>query len=43
MPFRIFDKLKNEIRKFRFRFYFYLNMEDQIKIIDYYSHVKIDF
>ena len=38
-----FDKLKNEILKFIFRFYFYRNMGNEIKIIDYYSRIKIDF
>ena len=43
MPFRIFDKLKNEIQKFMIRFSFDLNMQNEIRIIDYYFHVKIDF
>ena len=43
VPFRIFDKLKNEIQKFMIRFSFDLNMKNEIRIIDYYFHVKIDF
>ena len=43
MPFRVFDKLKNEIQKFIHRFYFYLNMENGIQIIDYHFRVKIEF
>ena len=35
-PFRIFDKLKNEIQKFIIRFCFYLNMKNGIQIIDNY-------
>ena len=43
VPFWIFDKLKNEIQKFMIRFSFDLNMKNEIRIIDYYFHVKIDF
>ena len=43
MPFRVFDKLKKEFQKFMIRFCFYLNRENEIQIIDYYFHVKIDF
>ena len=43
VPFRVFDKLKNEIQEFIIRFCFYHNMKKQIQIIDYYFHVKIDF
>ena len=43
VPFPIFDKLKNEIQKFMIRFCFYLNKKNEIQIIDYYFHVKIDF
>ena len=43
VPFRLFDKLKNEIQKYIPRFYFYLNMENEIQITDYHFRVKIDF
>ena len=43
VPFRVFDKLKNETQKFIIRFCFYHNMKNEIKIIDNYFHVKIDF
>ena len=43
VPLRIFDKLKNEIKKFIIRFCFYNNMKNEIQIIGYYFHVKIDF
>ena len=43
VPFRLFDKLKNEIQKYIPRFYFYLNIENEIQITDYHFRVKIDF
>ena len=43
VPFCVFDKLKNEIQKFMIRFCFFLNMENETQIIDYYFHAKIDF
>ena len=42
VPFHVFDKLKNEIQKFIIKFCFYHNMKNEIQIIDYYFHVKID-
>ena len=33
MPFRVFDKLKNEIQSFIVRFRFHLNMKNKIQII----------
>ena len=36
VPFRLFDKLKNDIRNFLL---IYLNMKNEIQIIDYYFHV----
>ena len=43
MQFRVFDKLKNRIQKFIIRFWSYLNMKNEIQIINYYFLVKIDF
>ena len=43
MSFYIFDKLKNEIQKFMIIFCFYLDMKNEIQIIDNYSCLKIDF
>ena len=40
---RVFDKLKNKIQSFIVRFCFYFNMKNEIQIIEYYFHVKIDF
>ena len=40
---RVFDKFKSKIQNFILRFCFYLNMKNEIKIIDSYFHVKIDF
>ena len=34
-PFRVFDKLKNEIQKFMSRFRFYLNMKNEIQIKEF--------
>ena len=39
VPFRVFDKLKNEIQKLITKFCFYHNMKSEIQIIDYYFHV----
>ena len=39
VPFRFFDKLKNEIRNSILRFWFYFNKEDEIQITDYHFHV----
>ena len=39
VPFRFFDKLKNEIQNSIPRFCFYFNKEDEIQIIDYHFHV----
>ena len=39
VPFRVFDKLKNEIQNFIVRFCFYLNMKNEIKIFDCHFHV----
>ena len=39
VPFRFFDKLKNEIQNFILRFCFYFNKEDEIQITDYHFHV----
>ena len=36
MPFRFFDRLKNEIKKSILRFCFYFNKEDEIQITDYH-------
>ena len=43
VPFRVFHKLKSEIKKLMIIFCFYLDMENEIQIIDNYSRVKIDF
>ena len=43
VPFRVFDKLKNEIQKFMIRFCFYFNMRNESQITDMYCYVKIDF
>ena len=43
VPFRIFDKLKNEIQKLMIRFCFYLNMKSKIQIIEYYFNALIRF
>ena len=40
VPFRFFDKLKNEIQSSILRFCFYFNKEDEIQITDYHFHVK---
>ena len=39
VPFRFFDKLKNEIQNSLLRFCFYFNKEDEIQITDYDFHV----
>ena len=39
VPFRFFDKLKNEIRNSILRFLFHFNKEDEIQITDYHFHV----
>ena len=39
VPFRFFNKLKNEIQNSILRFCFYFNKEDEIQITDYHSHV----
>ena len=39
VPFRFFDKLKNEIQNSILRFCFYFNKEDEIQITDYHFHV----
>ena len=39
VPFRSFDKLKNEIQNSILRFCFYFNKEDEIQIADYHFHV----
>ena len=39
VPFRFFDKLKNEIQNSVPRFCFYFNKEDEIQITDYHFHV----
>ena len=39
LPFRFFDKLKNEIKKSIFRFCFYFNKEDEIQTTDNHFHV----
>ena len=39
VPFRVFDKLKNEIQNSTLRFCFYFNKEDEIQITDYHFHV----
>ena len=39
VPFRVFDKLKNEIQNSILRFCFYFNKEDEIQITDYHFHV----
>ena len=38
VPFCVFDKLKTEIQNS-----FYLNMKDEIKLIDHYFHVLQNF
>ena len=43
VPFRVFDKLENKIQKFMIRSCFYLNMKNEIQIIDYYFHFQINF
>ena len=39
VPFRVFNKMKNEIQNFRLRFFVYLNMKNEIQIIDFHFHV----
>ena len=39
VPFRFFDKLKNEIQNSILRFCFYFNKEDEIQITEYHFHV----
>ena len=39
VPFRFFDKLKNEIQNSMLRFCFYFNKEGEIQITDYHFHV----
>ena len=39
VPFRFFEKLKNEIQNSILRFCFYFNKEDEIQITDYHFHV----
>ena len=39
VPFRLFDKLKNEIKNSILRFWFYFNKKDEIQIIDNHFHV----
>ena len=41
VPFRVFDKMKNEFQKYMVEFCFYLNMKNEFQIIGYYFHVKI--
>ena len=43
VPFRVFDKLKNEIQIFMVRFCIYLNMKNDTQMTDYYCYVKLDF
>ena len=38
VPFRVFEKLKNEIQNFILRFYFYLIMKNEIQITDFHFH-----
>ena len=39
VPFCVFDKWKNEIQNFIFRFCFHFNMKNEIQIIDYHFYV----
>ena len=39
VPFRVFDKLQNEIQNCILRFCSYFNKEDEIQITDYHFHV----
>ena len=39
VPFRFFDKFKNEIQNSILRFCFCFNKEDEIQITDYHFHV----
>ena len=43
VPFRAFNKLKNEIPKFIIRFCFYFNMKSEIQIIGHYFYDKMIF
>ena len=42
VPFRVFDKLKNEIQNSKLRFCFYFNTKNKIQITDHH-YVKISF
>ena len=39
VPFRLFDKFKNEIQNSILWFWLYFNKENQIQITDYHFHV----
>ena len=39
VSFRVFDELQNEIQKIIIRFRFYLNMKNDVQIIDSYLRV----
>ena len=43
VPFRVFDKLKNEIQNSILRFCFYFNTKKEIQIINCHFHVKYIF